>query len=68
MFDRICLLFHRATLGLIAAGIAAMLTGTIGWVGFTRWMILTIAAYVGGWLYYLMVMSDAPFWPIDFDL
>jgi hypothetical protein len=68
MFRRLCLLHHVVALGLIAAGIVALATGTVGWLVFAVWMILTVALYVGGWVYYLMVMSEPPGWDIDFEL
>jgi hypothetical protein len=40
----------------------------VGWLVFAVWMILTVALYVGGWVYYLMVMSGPPTWDIDFEL
>jgi hypothetical protein len=68
MFRRLCLLHHVVALGLIASGIAALVTGHVGWLAFAAWMILTVALYVGGWVYYLMVMSEPPTWGIDCEL
>jgi hypothetical protein len=67
MFHPICLL-HGVVLGLIAAGIIALVMGTVGWLIFAVWMTSTVALYVGGWVYILMVMSEPPAWDIDFEL
>jgi hypothetical protein len=68
MFRRLCLLHHVVALGLIASGIAALVTGHVGWLAFAAWMILTVVLYVCGWAYYLLAMRDRIPWDIDFDL
>ena len=64
----ILLIDHGVALGMIASGIIALLTGTVGWLVFIAWMILTIVIYVSGWAYYLLVVRDRIPWDIDFDL
>jgi uncharacterized membrane protein len=68
MFSRQCLLHHGVALGLIAAAIVALVTGLVGWLVFAAWMILTVALYVCGWIYYLMVVRDRAPWDTDLDL
>jgi hypothetical protein len=67
MSQPICLL-HGAALGLVVAGVVALATGSIGWLAFAVWMILTVVLYVGGWIYYITFMIEPPTWDIDFDL
>jgi hypothetical protein len=68
MFRRLCLLYHVVALGLIAAPIVALVAGVVGWLVFAVWMILTVALYVGGWVYCLIVVSEPPTWDIDLEL
>jgi hypothetical protein len=68
MFRRLCLLYHVVALVLCAAAIVALVAGVVGWLVFVTWMILAAALYVGGWVYYLVVMSEPPTWDIDFEL
>jgi hypothetical protein len=62
------LIHHGVALGMVAAGIIALLTGTVGWLVFIAWMILTVVIYVCGWVYYVMVIRDRAPWDIDLDL
>jgi hypothetical protein len=68
MFHRTFLIHHCLALGMIAAGIVALAMGVVGWIVFAAWMALTVALYVGGWIYSLMVMRDQVPWDIDLDL
>lgn len=68
MFDRTFVIHHGLALAMIAAGIIALVMRDVGWLIFSAWTILTVALYLAGWVYHLLVMRDRIPWDIDLDL
>ena len=68
MFDLTFVIHHGLALAVIAIGIAALVMRDVGWLVFSAWMILTVALYICGWIFQLLVMPDRITWDIDYDL